>query len=90
MEKIKVTVAREDGKLIHAGSGEDVNYLTDQNPVLIVRKDGGTVETFSPGGMFDLLQFTVRQLEGLGVKERNELYEAFGLERNYGKAKESH
>lgn len=80
LEKIKVTVTKEDGKPICAEAGEGVSFLTDQNPVLIVKKDGRTVETFSPGGVFDLLQFTVRQMESLGVKERNELYEAVGLQ----------
>lgn len=80
MEKNKVTVTREDGKPINAESGEWVNYLTDQTPVLIVKKDGGTVEVFSTGSISSLLEFTIRQMEDLGVKERNELYSVFGLE----------
>lgn len=84
LERIKVVVTREDGKPICAGSGGSVYFLTDQTPMLIVKKDGGTVEMFSTGSMSSLLEYTVRQLEGLGVKERNELYSAFGLERNYG------
>lgn len=84
LERIKVTVTREDGKPICAEAGISVTYLTDQTPMMIVRKDGGTVEMFSTNCMASLLEFTVRQLEGLGVKERNELYAAFGLKRNYG------
>lgn len=80
-EDIQVTVSREDGKPICTGAGQHTVLLTDQNPVLIIKKDGGTVETFS-GGIFELLEFTIGQLEGMGVRERNDIYKAFGLDFN--------
>ena len=78
MDKIKVMVSREDGAPICAEAGERSIFLTEQSPILIVRKDGGAVETVA-GGIQTLLEFTARQLEGLSVQERRKLCEAYGL-----------
>ena len=80
MDKIKVTISREDGNPICSAEAEpEPFFVTDADPILIVRKDGGTVETFS-GGVSERLAFTVRQLEGLGIEERYELCSLFSLE----------
>lgn len=47
LNKIKVTITREDGTPVCEQAGEDVKFLTDSAPVLVLRKDGGTVEAFS-------------------------------------------
>ena len=46
--------------------------------MLIVKKNGGTVETVS-GGILTLMEFTARQLQSLGVKEQRDLCDTFGL-----------
>lgn len=47
LDKVRVTVTREDGTPICGQAGEDVRFLTDTAPVLVLRKDGGSVEAFS-------------------------------------------
>jgi len=79
MDRIKVTISQEDGKPVCPGASEpETMFLTDESPFLIVRKDGGTVETFA-GSIGGLLEFTIRQLEGLEVLQRQQFCEAFGL-----------
>lgn len=78
-EKFKVTVSRADGKPVFARADKDTVFLTDQSPLLIVKKDGGTVETVC-GDITALLEFTARQLETLDSRQRHELPGLFGLE----------
>ena len=48
LDKVKIPITREDGSPISGMSGTAlVEYLTDERPVLVLRKSGGTVETFS-------------------------------------------
>lgn len=76
---IKLAVSREDGSPIYAGAPDPYSmFLTDVCPLAIVKKDGGTVEAVS-GDIYTLLEFTARQLEGLGVRERRNLCDTFGL-----------
>ena len=80
MEKIKVIISREDGSPICRKEAELAPLiLTDENPFLIIWKNGGTVETAS-GHIPTILEFATRQLEALGVQERRQLRETFGLE----------
>lgn len=47
-DKVKVTITREDGSPICVLTPEpDTVFLTDDAPVLLIRKTGGTVEMFS-------------------------------------------
>ena len=79
MDRIKVTVSREDGSPICLAASEVTpDFITDVAPILIVKKDGGTVETII-GNIDTLLEFTARQLEGLGVQERRLFCEAYGI-----------
>lgn len=71
-EKFKVTVSREDGKPVFAGADKDAMFLTDQSPLLIVKKNGGTVETVC-GDITALLEFTAQQLDLLGVRRSQAL-----------------
>ena len=79
LDKVKVTVTREDGSPICRHAPETTpDFLTDRDPILIITKNGDTVETIS-GGAFELLEFAVRQLEEVGLEERCKLYACFGL-----------
>ena len=79
MDRIKVTVSREDGSPVFAEASEPYSVLlADNHPFAIVMKDGGTVRAVS-GGLYTLLEFTAEQLDGLGIQERRELCDTFGL-----------
>lgn len=60
-EKIKVTISREDGSpLFSRDQAAQVEYLTDAAPVLVIRRDGGSLNTIygdihSVGEMFQEL-----------------------------------
>lgn len=87
LEKVKVTVTttREDGSpLCRLNPGPDVFFLTDDTPILIVRKDGGTVETRT-GGVASLLEFTLLALDQLDAAVRDALCDSYGLERSEGR-----
>lgn len=46
LDKVKVTISREDGSPICPLTTENYPiFLTDDIPFLVIRKDGGTVET---------------------------------------------
>lgn len=48
LDRVKVTITREDGGPICGLAGAElVEHLTDEAPVLVLRKSGGTVETYS-------------------------------------------
>lgn len=48
LDRVKVTITREDGSPICGQAGAElVEYLSEAAPVLVLRKSGGTVETFS-------------------------------------------
>lgn len=45
-ERIKVTISREDGSPVFSlDKAAKVEYLTEAAPVLVIRRDGGTLET---------------------------------------------
>ena len=80
LEKIKVSISREDGTPVCPGMPDpDHIFLTDASSFLIVKKDGGTAEAVS-GDISALLEFAARQLEALSAKESRELCEVVGLE----------
>lgn len=88
LEKVKVTVTttREDGSPIcslNPNPEPDVFLLTDDAPILVVRKDGGTVEIHS-GGVASLLEFTLAALDQLDAAVRDALCDSYGLERSEG------
>lgn len=79
MDRIKVMVSREDGSPICRRESEVTpDFITDVAPIMIIKKDGSTVER-TMGGIDMLLEFTVQQLEGLGVQERRLFCEAYGI-----------
>ena len=48
LDKVKVTITREDGSPICGLAQEaDTVFLTDAAPFLLVRKNGGTVEAYA-------------------------------------------
>lgn len=48
LDKVKITITWEDGSPICSLSQDaDTVFLTDDSPVLLVRKNGGTVEAFA-------------------------------------------
>lgn len=58
LDRVKVTITREDGSPICGQAGAElVEYLSEAAPVLVLRKSGGTVETFSGElpGVLDML-----------------------------------
>ena len=60
-ERIKVTISREDGgPLFDYEQTAKAQYLTEAAPVLIVMRDGGTLQTWW-GSLQDALDF----IEGL-------------------------
>lgn len=58
LDRVKVIITREDGSPICGLAGAElVEYLSDEAPVLVLRKTGGTVEAFSGElpGVLDML-----------------------------------
>lgn len=46
LDKVKITITREDGSPICPLAQEPITvFLTDDIPFLVIRKDGGTVES---------------------------------------------
>lgn len=88
LEKVKVTVTstREDGSPIcrlNPNPEPDVVLLTDDAPILVVRKDGGAVELHT-GGIASLLEFTLAALDQLDAAVRDALCDSYSLERSEG------
>lgn len=79
MKIVKVTITKENGDPICTEAGKDAYLLTDKSPILIARKNGGTVETVC-GDITALLEFTARQMKTLGVQQRRELSGIFERE----------
>lgn len=75
-----MVISREDGSPVCAAGLKPIPvFLTDENQILTVRKNGGTVET-ACGGIAELLAFTARLMKDLDVKERRKLCEAYGVD----------
>lgn len=84
LNKLKVTVSREDGSPIWRTASEpDVHFLADDMPFMVVKKDGGAVEVAS-FGVAGLLEFTIAELDKLETSFREALCESYGLERSGG------
>lgn len=84
--KVTVTTTREDGSPIcrlNPNPEPDVVLLTDDAPILVIRKNGGAVEIHS-GGVASLLEHTLLALDQLDAAVRDALCESYGLERSEG------
>ena len=82
LDKVKVTISREDGSPICGLVQEpEVHFLTDNTPFLVVKKDGETVESAAVS-VSGLLEFTLAALDGLSAAVRDALCDSYGLERS--------
>lgn len=64
MERIKVTISRESGDPIfpEAGAPKPM-FLDDSCKFMVIKKNGGTVESLAASSLFDLLEFIERELK---------------------------
>ena len=79
MEKIKVTISRENGEPISLEAGTPgPMFLDDRCKFMVIKKDGETVESLATSSLFDLLEFIERELKQAKPTERESLRKAFG------------
>lgn len=83
MERIKVTISRESGDPIfpEAGAPKPM-FLDDSCKFMVIKKNGGTVESLAASSLFDLLEFIERELKQAKPMERESLRKAFGWGTN--------
>lgn len=82
LDKVKITIAREDGSPICGLVQEpDTVLLTDEDMFFVAKKDGETVKTWAvnvPG----LLELTLAALNDLSVAEQKAVCEGYGVKVN--------
>ena len=62
-ERIKVTISREDGSPVFSHDNTAiVEYLTDDAPVMVIRRDGGALETIC-GNIYSVGEMVQELLE---------------------------
>ena len=79
LNKVKITITREDGSPICPLVQEPMTaFLTDDYQFLVVKKDGGTVETRLVY-VYDLLELTLAELDKLPAADKKAICEGYGV-----------
>lgn len=79
LDKVKITITREDGSPICAlVPEEDPIFLTNDDHFLVVKKNGGTVETRLVY-VSDLLELTLAELDKLPAADKKAICEGYGV-----------
>lgn len=80
LDKVKVTITREDGSPICGLTSEkETVFLTNDSQYFVARKKGGTVETWEVG-VSGLLELTLAALDELDAAARKAICEGYGME----------
>lgn len=79
LDKVKITITREDGSPLFPRDPEPMTaFLTDDDQFLVIKKDGGGVETRTVY-VSGLLELTLIELEKLDAATQKAICESNGV-----------